>query len=235
MRVPLELIELVFLELPVNFQFTLSVRFRILRVRDAIIRSNPRITMCAASVNYNLSLLQWFKDKGYNPETAIDQTCYASMGGPEVETQRLSVLNWWEANFRQDCKYSVLATALASARGNIALLDWFAQSSLPFKWDHQALNMASLTGQVHVLDWWRARMTAQDWLAVESSQGKPCIWAAKHGNVDVLDWWASLLDDGVISWEGAGFDMVPRYASDFETLAWYCMLRKRLRDESTDQ
>lgn len=109
---------------------------------------------------------------------------------------RTALLAWWKHAFEQHPdlvhlpKPGSITEAVDSASGNgeIATLDWWKTSGLPFEYSEEALEQASARNRIRVLEWWK-QQHQQNGLPLKI--GRVMELASTAGHVAVLDWWAS--------------------------------------------
>ncbi|KAI0258865.1 hypothetical protein BC834DRAFT_909367 [Gloeopeniophorella convolvens] len=106
---------------------------------------------------------------------------------------RIDVLNWWQSMRHEypedipapDERATIEAIDGASRTGEVASLDWWLASGLPFEYTEAALENASAKNQLGVLEWWRAQRPR---LALKV--GRVMDSASAAGHVGALAWWA---------------------------------------------
>lgn len=94
-------------------------------------------------------------------------------------------LRW--LNMRDACIRSMpsMSPDAASARGSLALLDWWKCNGMPSNgsWSVKSMDQASAAGHLHVLDWWK-----ESKIGFKHSE-RSVDWASGAGRIDVLEWW----------------------------------------------
>ncbi|KAI8973998.1 hypothetical protein BD414DRAFT_447752 [Trametes punicea] len=111
---------------------------------------------------------------------------------------RTAVLSWWKHH--HDLHPEILplpkpesvaeAVDGASRNGQIASLDWWLDSGIPFEYTEAALESASAKNQIAVLDWWKEKSLSPRY-RLPLKIGRVMDMASTAGHVDVLEWWAS--------------------------------------------
>jgi hypothetical protein len=107
---------------------------------------------------------------------------------------RTATLSWWHEKIIQHHGLislpSLEATAEAidgaSRNGQVASLEWWLSSGLPFEYTERALEDASSRKRISVLEWWKQHQGALP-LKIGRVVGKASI----AGHVEVLEWWAA--------------------------------------------
>jgi len=72
---------------------------------------------------------------------------------------------------------------LASGAGHTAVLSWWVQSRLDFKYDRASMYNASCSGRLDSLEWW-----AHSGLHM-SYEPDVLVGATRHNRAEVLEWW----------------------------------------------
>ena len=101
-----------------------------------------------ASSNGNISILEWFKNSGF--EFKYDE--YAINNASE--NGHIHILEWFK-NSGFEFKYDEWAINYASKNGHIHILEWFKNSEFEFKYTEYAINYASKNGHIHILEWFK--------------------------------------------------------------------------------
>jgi len=110
---------------------------------------------------------------------------------------RTNVLSWWKRaldhhpeKVRHPCTRSISDAIDASSRhGQVASLDWWLDSGLPFEYTEASLEVSSSKNRLPVLDWWLAQNNAGRLKPNHLKIGKVMDMASTAGHVQVLEWW----------------------------------------------
>jgi len=106
---------------------------------------------------------------------------------------RIDVLDWWRSIRKvhpedfpiPDSRAVIEAIDGASRAGQVASLEWWLGSGLPFEYTEAALEHASAKNQPAVLEWWREQRTR-----LPLKVGRVMDAASAAGHVATLAWWA---------------------------------------------
>lgn len=109
---------------------------------------------------------------------------------------RTAVLFWWKHGFEQHPdliappKVGTIAEAIDSASrgGQVASLEWWLSSRLPFEYTEAALEYASAKNKIAVLAWWQVQHKTT---GLPLKIGRVMDMASTAGHVKVLEWWAA--------------------------------------------
>ncbi|KAJ3125000.1 hypothetical protein HK098_000665 [Nowakowskiella sp. JEL0407] len=152
MRIPLEILEQIFLALPTTQQYILGTLFRLRRIQVSGLRGIPNLSINNASRRDLPNLLEFWKH-GVNlnvlgelyDESAVN---FASASG------NLSVLEWWLKNFDElKVLYDDHALEFAAENGRMEVLEWWRSSNLELKFSEKLFDDAWRRGDVNVVRW----------------------------------------------------------------------------------
>jgi hypothetical protein len=135
----------------------------------------------------NPKILEWFRNVNLLcPETLfVKNNIIAYDAYIDIASARgnINVLNWW-INSKLPLKYSINALDHASQNGHVNVLDWwFLKSNLPLIYTENSMNYASEFNHINVLNWW-----VNSNLPLKYSDSA-FYGAYVKGNIDILDWW----------------------------------------------
>ena len=103
---------------------------------------------------------------------------------------QIPILEYWRDSpwFRRNRAYTHDAMDIASANGDIQVLDWWLRDSgLPLKYSEAALEEASGHNHLAVLEWWRVAATLDERVVLRP--GRSIQYATQNGRLEVLRWW----------------------------------------------
>ncbi|KAJ3359344.1 hypothetical protein GGF32_009467 [Allomyces javanicus] len=140
-----------------------------------------------AAARDDVSFCQWWLRRTA-PYSRSEASCAMAVAiDTAAKLGHVAIIDWWMSHAYPVANVTSRFVRVASAHGQINLLEWAARAGLPIQRSTDAMDAASANGHIDVLEWWcdvhaRGIIRKLPFLA-------PMTKASANGHVDVLDWW----------------------------------------------
>ncbi|KAJ3364485.1 hypothetical protein GGF31_009001 [Allomyces arbusculus] len=153
----------------------------------SLMQQETKVAVIWAAARDDVSFCQWWLRRTAPYSRNEMSSAMAVAIDTAAKLGHVAIIDWWMSHAYPVANVTSRFVRVASAHGQIKVLEWAAQAGLPIQWSTDAMDAASANGHIDVLEWWcdvhaRGIIRKLPFLA-------PMAKAAANGRVNVLDWW----------------------------------------------